>query len=121
MLQQFGDDEDYGFRFGVHYIRLVKDLTTEAGTIEPIGFVAIDLAKALGMRDGFNATRGLGPDQKGTHKVRATVGKKTVHCVSESGFYNVVIRSNSPEGRKLRSHVTRGKCSLRSASGAGLK
>ena len=107
MLQQINDTDQQGFWFGVHFIRIVRNFTTEAGTVEEIGFVSSDLAKALDMRDGFNATRSLDSDQKGPHKVRTIAGEQTVGVVSESGFYDVVVRSNKPEGKRLRSLVTR--------------
>ena len=107
MLQQLADGDDYGFWFEIHFIRLVKDFTTKAGTVEPIGFVSTDISKALGMRDGFNASRSLDDDQRGVAKVRTPGGEQTVGVVSESGFYDVVVRSNKPQGRELRSKVTR--------------
>jgi hypothetical protein len=107
MLQQLGNGDDYGFYFGVHFIRLVRDFTTEAGTVEPLGFVGPDLAKVLEQKDSYNVTRGLDPDQKGPHKVRTPGGEQTVQCVSESGLYDAVVRSKSRAGRELRSHVTR--------------
>ena len=107
MLQHINDSDQQGFWFDVHFIRIVRNFTTEAGTVEEIGFVASDLAKALDMKDGFNATRGLDSDQKGPHKVRTIAGEQTVGVVSESGFYDVVVRSSKPEGKRLRSLVTR--------------
>lgn len=107
MLQQLADGDDYGFWFGVHFIRLVKDFTTKAGTVESIGFVSTDVSKALGLRDSFNATRSLEDDQRGSAKVRTPGGEQTVGIVSESGFYDVVVRSNKPQGKELRQVVTR--------------
>ena len=67
-------DGDSGFSFGDHFIRLVRDFTTEAGTTEDIGFVATDLAKALERGDGGQVTRALDPDQKGLHLVQTPSG-----------------------------------------------
>ena len=106
-LQRPADSDGYEFRFGIHIIRLVKDFTTKAGIVEPIGFVAADIAKALDLRNGFNATRSLDDDQKGTAKVSTLRGEQTLLVVSESGFYDVVVRSNKPQGKKLRDQVTR--------------
>ena len=107
-----GSGSGDGFWFGTDfneqiYIRVVKGFTTKAGTVEPIGFVAADIAKALRIRDGYNATRGLDDDQRGTAKVRGAGGEQTVTVVSESGLYDIVVRSNKPKGKELRNKVTR--------------
>ena len=96
-----------GFWFGLHFIRLVRDFTTEAGTAEEIGFVAADLAKALERGDGGQVTRALDPDQKGLHLVQTLGGAQSLAVISESGFYDVVVRSDKPEGKVLRNLVTR--------------
>ena len=98
---------DPGFYFGDHYIRIVRDFITEAGTAEEFGFVAGDLSKALDMRDASNLTRILAEDQKGTHIVRTPGGDQSMTVVSESGFYEGVILSRKPEGKALRGLVTR--------------
>jgi len=99
--------EDDGFWFGDHFIRLVQNFTTEAGATEDIGFVATDLAKALEHRDAATAVRGLDSDQKGTHQVRTPGGIQPLTVVSESGFYDTVVRSHKPQGKVLRALVTR--------------
>ena len=98
-----------GFWFGGHFIRLVtQGFTSEAGTAEDIGFVAVDVAKALEQRDDANrVTRLLDPDQKGPHLVGTLGGPQSLTVISESGFYDVVIRSHKPEGKVLRGIVTR--------------
>ena len=98
---------DPGFYFGDHYIRIVRDFITEAGTAEDIGFVASDLAKALDMREARDLTRILAEDQKGPHIVRTPGGDQSMTVVSESGFYEGVILSRKPEGKALRGLVTR--------------
>lgn len=98
---------DPGFWFGEHYIRIVRDFTTEAGTTEDIGFVATDLAKALDMRDAERVARLLDADQKGTHQVGTPGGVQTLTVISESGFYEVVVRSDKPQGKALRGLVVR--------------
>ena len=98
---------DNGFHFGDHFIRLVQDFTTEAGTVEEVGFVATDLARALERGDGGQVTRALDPDQKGLHLVQTPGGPQTLTCITESGFYDVVVRSDKPQGKELRSVVTR--------------
>lgn len=98
---------DSGFQFEGHYIRLVRDFTTEAGTVEEIGFVATDLAKALEMREAERITRLLDSDQKGPHLVGTPGGTQSLTVISESGFYDVVVRSDKAQGKKLRAVVTR--------------
>jgi hypothetical protein len=106
-IEKSEDGGQEGFWFGPHFIRLVRNFTTEAGTVEDIGFVATDLAKALDMRDAANAIRGLDPDQKGTHQVSTPGGLQSLTVISESGFYDVVVRSDKPQGKALRHLVTR--------------
>jgi hypothetical protein len=96
-----------GFWFGPQFIRLVRGFTTEAGTVEDIGFVATDLAKALEHYDATRLTRLLDPDQKGLHRVETPGGLQSLTVISESGFYDVVVRSDKPQGKQLRAVVTR--------------
>ena len=98
---------DPGFYFGGHYIRIVRAFTTKAGTAEEFGFVAKDVATALGMRDAEKFTRMQSIDQKGTHNVGTPGGDQSMTVVSESGFYKGVILSRVPEGEALRDLVTR--------------
>jgi anti-repressor protein len=85
-----------GFWFGTHYIRLVRDFTTEAGTAEDIGFVATDLAKALEHTNSRTMVSALDPDQKGVSQVYTPGGLQSLTVISESGFYDVVVRSDKP-------------------------
>ena len=96
-----------GFWFDQHWIRIVRDIETSLGETVELGFIAADLAKALEQRDANRVTRLLDPDQKGTHKVGTPQGEQEMSFVTESGFYDVVIRSNKPQGRALRAIVTR--------------
>ena len=95
-----------GFWFDEHWIRLVRNPVDALGRTKPVGFIAADLAKALEQRDANRVTRLLDPDQKGTHKVGTPSGEQEMAFVTEQGFYDVVIRSNKPQGRKLRRYVT---------------
>lgn len=94
-----------GFWFEEHWIRLIENPVNALGRPEPIGFVAADLAKALDQRTG-EITRKLDPDQKGVRKMHTPSGDQEMAFVTESGFYDVVIRSNKPQGRRLRRFVT---------------
>lgn len=98
---------DPGFYFGDHYIRIVRDFITEAGTSEDIGFIAKDVASALGIDATKDFTRILADDQKGGHIVPTPGGDQSMTVVSESGFYEGVILSRKPEGKALRGLVTR--------------
>ena len=98
---------DPGFYFGDHYIRIVRDFITEAGTAEEFGFIGKDVASALDMRDTEKFTRMLDDDQKGPHIVGTPGGDQSMTVVSESGFYEGVILSRKPEGKALRGLVTR--------------
>jgi hypothetical protein len=99
--------EDDGFWFGPHFIRIVRNFTTEAGTTEDIGFVATDLAKALEIRRTADLADRLDPDQKGGGQISTLGGTQTLTVISESGFYDVVVRSDKPQGKQLRHLVTR--------------
>jgi len=96
-----------GFKFGPHFIRIVRDFITDAGTKEEIGFVATDLAKALDRGDGRQVTRALDPDQKGLHLVQTPGGIQSLTVVSESGLYRIVLRSDKPQAEPLMDVVTR--------------
>ena len=98
---------DPGFYFGDHYIRIVRDFTTDAGTAEDIGFIAKDVASALGIDATKDFTRILADDQKGGRIVPTPGGDQSMTVVSESGFYEGVILSRKPEGKALRGLVTR--------------
>lgn len=98
---------DSSFLFGDHRIRLVRDFTTEAGTVEEIGFVATDLAKALEIANASQMAGRLDPDQKGVCQTETPGGTQSLTVVSESGFYDVVVRSDKPQGKALRAVVTR--------------
>ena len=95
-----------GFWFEQNWIRLVRNPINALGRPEPIGFIAADVAKALDKGDGGQITRGLDPDQKGLHRMQTPSGDQQMAFVTEQGFYDVAIRSNKPQGRKLRRFVT---------------
>jgi prophage antirepressor-like protein len=96
-----------GFYFDKTWIRIVRNCVNALGRPEEFGMIAADLAKALEQREANRVTRLLDPDQKGTHKVGTPQGEQEMSFVTESGFYDVVIRSNKPQGKALRSIVTR--------------
>lgn len=100
-------DGSEGFHFGDHWIRIVRNVQTAINTEEQVGFIAADLAKALEIQRTNDVTGRLDPDQKGTVKTRTPSGEQEMSFVTESGLYDVVIRSNKPKGKALRAIVTR--------------
>ena len=98
---------DSGFYFGGHYIRIVRDFTTDAGTAKDFGLVAKDVATALGIEVTKDFTRILSADQKGKRIMPTRGGNQSMTVVSEDGFYEGVILSRKPEGKALRNLVTR--------------
>lgn len=98
---------DPGFYFGDHYIRIVRAFTTEAGTAEQFGFIAKDVASALGTEVTKDFTRILEDDQKGKEIVPTPGGDQSMTVISESGFYEGVVLSRRPQGKALRGLVTR--------------
>lgn len=73
-------------------------------------FVLTDLCKMLGMRSSgaVSDTAGrLDDDQKDGIALDDTIGRKQqTIIVSESGMYDVIIRSNAPAGKILRKWIT---------------
>lgn len=97
-----------GFWFEEHWIRLVRDFTTEVGTKEEIGFVATDLAKALDVGNSRAMAGRLDPDQRGGVTLSDAMGRaQSVTAVSESGFYKLVLRSDKPQAAPLQDIVSR--------------
>jgi hypothetical protein len=64
--------------------------------------VATDLAKALEIRRTADLADRLDPDQKGGGQISTLGGTQSLGVISESGFYDVVVRSDKPEGKQLR-------------------
>ncbi|WP_295821627.1 phage antirepressor KilAC domain-containing protein [uncultured Deinococcus sp.] len=69
-------------------------------------FVAVDVALILGYRNSPDATRLLDADEKGTHIVHTPGGAQEMTTISESGLFNLVLRSRRPEARPFRRWVT---------------
>jgi hypothetical protein len=69
--------------------------------------VATDLAKALEHSTTAKLVGGLDPDQKGMSLIHTLGGLQSLTVISESGFYDVVVRSDKPQGKQLRHLVTR--------------
>lgn len=62
-------------------------------------FVASDVARVLGYRDGANALRILDDDEKGTHFVSTLGGPQGLLICSEPGLYKLIARSRKPRAK----------------------
>ncbi|WP_043843766.1 BRO family protein [Amycolatopsis taiwanensis] len=69
-------------------------------------FVAADVCAVLGIRDTYDATRGLDDDEKGTETIRTPGGPQAVTIVSEPGLYSLILRSRKPEAKPFKRWVT---------------
>lgn len=69
-------------------------------------WVAADIAKALGYRDGPAGVRMLRPNQKGSHSVCTSAGDRQATIVSESGLYRMMMRSGRTEAERFQDWVT---------------
>lgn len=90
------------FIFDEHDIRIVRI------NGEP-WFVLIDVCRALEMDENGATTKVAGrldDDQRGVHQVNTPGGLQTVHVVSESGLYEVVMRSDKPKAKEFRRWIT---------------
>ncbi len=70
-----------------------------------VWFVAKDVAEVLEFRDSYTAIRTLDDDEKGTHKVRTPGGMQDMTVISESGLYQLILRSNKPEAKAFSKWV----------------
>ncbi|WP_435583359.1 BRO family protein [Amycolatopsis thermoflava] len=82
--------------------RQVRTITRDDGP----WFVAADVCAILGIRDTYDATRGLDDDEKGTETIRTPGGQQAVTIVSEPGLYSLIIRSRKPEARPFKRWIT---------------
>lgn len=69
-------------------------------------FVLSDICRALGIANVGNAAARLDDDVKGVHQADTPGGRQQVTVVSESGMYEVVIRSDKKEAARFRRWVT---------------
>jgi prophage antirepressor-like protein len=89
------------FRFeNKQEVRVIED---EGG--DPL-FVAKDICAAVELNDVSRATDYLDADEKGTREVRTLGGMQRMLCVTESGMYTLIIRSNKPEAKRFRKWIT---------------
>jgi len=84
--------------------------TAEIRVVEIEGnpwFVATDVCKAIGLSNVTLAVRPLADDEKTLNPIKTVRGTKDLNCVSESGLYKLVLRSDKPEARRFQDWVTR--------------
>lgn len=77
-------------------------------------FVAKDVCEILGLKDDRNHLMKLSADEKrivARSNVNLTQGlsfpNRGANCVSESGLYKLVMRSDKPEARRFQDWVTK--------------
>lgn len=70
-------------------------------------FVASDVAKILGYRNGPDMTRRLDSEDKGTRSVRTPGGPQPMTVISEPGLYVAVLGSQVEGARAFKQWVTR--------------
>lgn len=69
-------------------------------------FVAADVCKAIGLSNTTLAVRPLADDEKTLNPIKTARGTKDLNCVSESGLYKLVLRSDKPEARAFQDWIT---------------
>lgn len=69
-------------------------------------FVASEIAKILGYRDGYTASRTLDQDEKDTHLVCTLGGTQEHTIISEAGLYTLMIRADKETVKPFRRWVT---------------
>ena len=86
--------------FESHQIRIITD---EYG--DP-WFVAKDVCDILELENVTKAISGLDEDELTLLKVRSGGQDREMNCISESGLYTLIIRSNKPQAKPFRKWVT---------------
>ena len=81
----------------------VRAIQSVAG--EPM-LVAKDICAVLGLGRQQDSTRYLDDDEKGECLVNTTSGAQKMVCVTEPGFYKLVMRSRKPEAKAFQRWVT---------------
>lgn len=81
----------------------VRAIQSDAG--EPM-LVAKDVCAVLGLGRQQDSTRYLDDDEKGECLVNTPSGAQKMVCVTEPGFYKLVMRSRKPEAKAFQRWVT---------------
>lgn len=69
-------------------------------------FVLKDVCGVLGISKYRDVAERLDPDERGPVRVDTPGGSQEMTCISESGLYNVILRSDKPEAKPFRKWVT---------------
>lgn len=78
-----------------------------AGTSEEPLFCLADLCKAVGIANSRNVRNRLDNDDVHLMDIVDSIGKRQkITFVTESGFYDVILRSDSPQAKPFRKWVT---------------
>lgn len=73
---------------------------------EEILFVAVDVCKALDIKNPRDAVNRLDDDEKGVVLTDTLGGQQKLNVVNEYGLYNLVLSSRKPEARAFKRWVT---------------
>ena len=82
---------------------------TQVRTVEKDGepwFVLKDVCDVLGLSLAARVSARLDDDEKGVHSMNTPGGEQQMTIISESGLYNVILRSDKPEAKPFRKWVT---------------
>lgn len=83
--------------------------SNEVRTVEQNGepwFVLKDVCEVLGIGTPAKVAERLDEDEKGMSQIHTPGGLQNVSIISESGLYNVILRSDKPEAKPFRKWVT---------------
>lgn len=69
-------------------------------------FCLVDVCRVLGIVNHKNVFARLDDDEKGVHEMDTLGGKQKMAIITESGLYNVILRSDKPEAKPFRKWVT---------------
>lgn len=69
-------------------------------------FVLKDVCGVLGISKYRDVAERLDTDERGPVRVDTLGGSQEMTCISESGLYNVILRSDKPEAKPFRKWVT---------------
>ena len=83
--------------------------SNEVRTVEMNGepwFVLKDVCEVLGIGNSRMVADRLDEDEKGVSQIDTLGGLQNVSIISESGLYNIILRSDKPEAKPFRKWVT---------------
>ena len=90
-------------------IQIFNYQNREVRTVELNGepwFVLKDVCEVLGIGNSRMVADRLDEDEKGVSQIDTPGGLQNVSIISESGLYNVILRSDKPEAKPFRKWVT---------------